>query len=63
MEQTAKLFNAFGEPARFRIANLRVRDLQKVLKASQPYVSRHLAFLRAVGLFAVHVGRGWTSTV
>lgn len=61
MEHIAKLFRALGEPARLRIVSLLARrslcvsDLQLLLNASQPYVSRHLAFLRAAGL--VHRAR------
>jgi ArsR family transcriptional regulator len=56
MEHSAKLFKALSEPTRLRIVNLLARrrlcvsDLQQLLAASQPYVSRHLAFLRRAGL-------------
>jgi DNA-binding transcriptional ArsR family regulator len=47
---------ALSEPARLRIVSLLtwrslcVSDLQLLLNASQPYVSRHLAFLHGAGL-------------
>ena len=56
MEQLVKLFRALSEPARLRIVNLLARrslcvsDLQQLLAVSQPYISRHLAILRHVGL-------------
>lgn len=56
MKQLSKLFKALSEPARLRIVNLLARrslcvsDLQELLAVSQPYVSRHLAFLRNAGL-------------
>jgi ArsR family transcriptional regulator len=56
MEQLTILFKALSEPARLRIVNLLARrslcvsDLQQLLAVSQPYVSRHLAFLRHAGL-------------
>jgi ArsR family transcriptional regulator len=56
MEQVTKLFKALSEPARLRIVSLLtcrslcVSDMQNVLDTSQPYVSRHLAFLRHAGL-------------
>jgi ArsR family transcriptional regulator len=56
MEQATKLLKALSEPARLRIVSLLtwrslcVSDLQLLLNASQPYVSRHLAFLRGAGL-------------
>jgi ArsR family transcriptional regulator len=56
MERATKLLKALSEPARLRIVSLLtwrslcVSDLQLLLNASQPYVSRHLAFLRDAGL-------------
>ena len=56
MERATKLLKALSEPARLRIVSLLtwrslcVSDLQLLLNASQPYVSRHLAFLRGAGL-------------
>ena len=56
MPQVAELFKALADPNRLRIVNilshceLCVGDLQTVLGLSQPFVSRHLAYLRRVGL-------------
>jgi ArsR family transcriptional regulator len=56
MTQMAKLFKALADPNRLRIVNilsqesLCVCDLQSVLGLSQPFISRHLAYLRRVGL-------------
>jgi ArsR family transcriptional regulator, arsenate/arsenite/antimonite-responsive transcriptional repressor len=56
MNQITKFFKALSEPPRLRIVSLLtcrslcVTDLQRVLDASQPFVSRHLAFLRDAGL-------------
>ena len=56
MDQITKFFKALSEPPRLRIVSLLtcrslcVRDLQRILDASQPFVSRHLAFLRGAGL-------------
>ncbi len=56
MTQMAKLFRALADPNRLRIVNILseqsicVCDLQSVLGLSQPFISRHLAYLRRVGL-------------
>lgn len=56
MPQTEKLFRALADINRLRIINilaqrdLCVCDLQCVLGLSQPFISRHLAYLRRVGL-------------
>ena len=56
MPQVAKLFRALSDLNRLRIVNtlsyrdLCVCDLQSVLDLSQPFISRHLAYLRKVGL-------------
>ena len=56
MPQMAKLFRALADANRLRIINilshrdLCVCDLQSVLGLSQPFISRHLAYLRRVGL-------------
>ena len=56
MTQMAKLFRALADANRLRIVNLLsersicVCDLQSVLGLSQPFISRHLAYLRRVGL-------------
>jgi len=51
-----KLFRAFADPTRLRILNLLrpgelcVCDLVRVIGSPQPTISRHLAYLRKVGL-------------
>jgi ArsR family transcriptional regulator len=56
MPQVAALFKALADPNRLRIVNilshrdLCVCDLQSVLGLSQPFISRHLAYLRRAGL-------------
>ena len=56
MDQPTKFFKALSELPRLRIVSLLacrslcVSDLQRLVDASQPYVSRHLAFLRNSGL-------------
>jgi ArsR family transcriptional regulator len=56
MTQPAKVFRALSDPNRLRIVNILsqgsicVCDLQEVLGLSQPFISRHLAYLRKVGL-------------
>jgi ArsR family transcriptional regulator len=56
MTQMARLFRALADPNRLRIVNILsergicVCDLQSVLGLSQPFISRHLAYLRRVGL-------------
>lgn len=56
MPQIGKLFKALADTNRLRIINilaqcdLCVCDLQFVLGLSQPFISRHLACLRRVGL-------------
>src|SRR3990172_11148564 len=52
MTDFAKLFRALADPNRLRILNILshqamcVCDLQAVLGLSQPFISRHLAYLR-----------------
>jgi ArsR family transcriptional regulator len=52
------MFKAFSDPTRLRILHmlrggeLCVCDIGEVLNASQPKVSRHLAYLRKAGLVA-----------
>ena len=59
------IFRAFADPVRLRILNLIqdgeicVGDLVSVLKAPQPTVSRHLAYLRRAGLVSVRQERSW----
>jgi ArsR family transcriptional regulator len=56
MPQLAGFFKALADPNRLRIVNilshrsLCVCDLQDILDLSQPFISRHLAYLRRVGL-------------
>jgi len=56
LKQLAGLFKALGDATRLRLLNLLsarslcVRDLQEVLRISQPLVSRQLAILRAANL-------------
>jgi len=56
MPQAAKLFKALADENRLRIVNILsqrdvcVCDLQSVLGLSQPFISRHLAYLRRAGL-------------
>ncbi len=56
MTHMARLFRALADANRLRIINilshrdLCVCDLQSVLGLSQPFISRHLAYLRRAGL-------------
>ena len=56
MPQVAKLFRALSDLNRLRIVNilsyrdLCVCDLQSILDLSQPFISRHLAYLRQAGM-------------
>jgi DNA-binding transcriptional ArsR family regulator len=56
MTQLARVLKALADPSRLRIVNILshrgvcVSDLQAVLGLSQPFVSRHLAYLRKVGV-------------
>ena len=56
MSHLSRLFKALADPNRLRIVNilsenaLCVCDLQSVLNLSQPFVSRHLAYLRNLGV-------------
>ncbi len=56
MTQMANLFRALADPNRLRIVNILsetsicVCDLQAVLNLSQPFISRHLAYLRRAGM-------------
>jgi ArsR family transcriptional regulator len=56
MPQLAELFRALADTNRLRIMNILSRqslcvcDLQSVLDLHQPFISRHLAHLRKVGL-------------
>ena len=56
VKQLTQLLKALSDPTRLRIVNLLeghslcVSDLQEVLGFSQPFISRHLATLRAANL-------------
>ena len=56
MTRLPKLFKGLADPSRLRIMNILscrtacVSDLQSVLGLPQPFVSRHLAYLRKRGL-------------
>jgi ArsR family transcriptional regulator len=56
MTQLAKLFRALADANRLRILNVLTRrplcvcDMQSILGLSQPFISRHLAYLRRAGL-------------
>jgi len=56
MTQLASVLKALADPSRLRIVNVLshrgvcVCDLQTVLGLSQPFISRHLAYLRKVGV-------------
>lgn len=56
LEHLKSLFKALADPTRLRIVhlldgrNLCVWDLQQVFGCSQPFISRHLAVLRAAKL-------------
>lgn len=56
MPQLAGFFKALADPNRLRIVNILshrnvcVCDLQSILDLSQPFISRHLAYLRRAGL-------------
>lgn len=56
MKEMANKLKALGDPTRLRILHLLlygelcVCDIQQVLEASQPFVSRHLFYLKSAGL-------------
>ncbi|MBU1299059.1 MAG: metalloregulator ArsR/SmtB family transcription factor [Bacteroidetes bacterium] len=57
MTELVELFKALSDESRLRILNLLVNagelcvcDMQKILKFSQPKVSRHLLYLKHAGL-------------
>lgn len=60
-----RLFRAFADENRLRILNLLAKgeicvcDLMSVLKMPQPKVSRHLAYLRRVGLVESRRDKYW----
>ena len=59
VHQVDAVFKAFADPTRIRILNLLVAgelcvcDVVNVLRLPQPTVSRHLAYLRRMGLVEV----------
>lgn len=59
------LFRAFADPTRLRLLGLLLEgeicvcDLCAALKAPQPKVSRHLAYLRRAGLVEVRQSGKW----
>ncbi len=56
LDQTTRLFKAFADPVRLRVLSLLddreicVCHLHEALELPQPTVSRHLAYLRKLGL-------------
>ncbi|MBU0718927.1 MAG: metalloregulator ArsR/SmtB family transcription factor [Planctomycetes bacterium] len=65
LDTTPDLFRAFADLTRLRLLNVLlegefcVYDLCDVLDLIQPTVSRHLAYLRRVGLVAVRQDSKW----
>ena len=65
LDTTPDLFRAFADPTRLRLLNLLLEgelcvcDLCDVLDVIQPKVSRHLAYLRRVGLVTVRRESKW----
>ena len=65
-DQAHNLFRALSDPIRLRIlhllraAELCVGDLVTVLEVPQPTASRHLAYLRRIGLIAARKNSYWT---
>ena len=63
--EAPELFRAFADQTRLRLLNIlregeiSVCDLCEVLDESQPKVSRHLAYLRRVGLVSVRQQGKW----
>ena len=60
-----RLFRALADPTRLRLIHLMARQeicvcyLVEVLQASQPKISRHLAYLRRTGLVAARREGKW----
>lgn len=56
MDKPNQLFKAFADETRLRILNLLAQreccvcELQQVIRAPQPTISRHLAYLRRTGM-------------
>jgi ArsR family transcriptional regulator, arsenate/arsenite/antimonite-responsive transcriptional repressor len=65
-ESAHHLFRAIGDPIRLRILHLLrsgelcVGDLVSVLGVPQPTASRHLAYLRKIGLITSRKNSYWT---
>jgi ArsR family transcriptional regulator len=65
-DQAHDLFRALSDPTRLRILHLLragelcVGDLVTVLDVPQPTASRHLAYLRQIGLIATRKNSYWT---
>jgi ArsR family transcriptional regulator, arsenate/arsenite/antimonite-responsive transcriptional repressor len=61
-----RMFRAFSDPLRLRILHLLrdgeicVGDLVTVLRVPQPTASRHLSYLRRVGLITARKNSYWT---
>ena len=59
MDNPDQLFKAFSDETRLRLLNLLARrphcvcEFQSILRAPQPTISRHLAYLRRSGLVEV----------
>lgn len=66
VEDASKLFRAMSDPIRLRILHLLrdgelcVGDLVSVLRVPQPTASRHLAYLRRLGLITARKHSYWT---
>ncbi len=60
MQRLSDFFKALADPTRMRIMNLLLRspfcvcEMGRILKLSQPLLSRHLAYLRNSGLVESH---------
>jgi len=56
MKRLERIFKGLGDPTRLRISNILLSqetcacELQRILKLSQPLLSRHLGYLRNAGL-------------
>jgi ArsR family transcriptional regulator len=67
MTRLPKLFKGLADPSRLRIMNILssrtacVCDLQSVLGLAQPFISRHLAYLRKRGLVRDRRQGTWVS--
>lgn len=65
MDKPDQLFKAFADETRLRLLNLLAQDeqcvceFQLVLRVPQPKISRHLAYLRRLGLVAERKAGKW----